>query len=367
MFKGAFIIESVIASFAIRGDLQSVKSFGGGHINSTFVSTFSQGGTLVRYTHQKINTLVFPHPQQLMQNIEAVTSHIRSLFETTSEKNISSRTLTVIPTKNNKLYHKDKDGNYWRTYIFIENVKTYENLDDHTLATKVGKIIGQFQNQLSSYKGNRLFDTIPRFHDMHWRYEQLEKAIKNDEKKRLQSVQSEIDFLLANKERGMLLTDGLAQGKLQERITHNDTKLNNILFDEKTGDALCVIDLDTVMPGTVLFDTGDLIRTATNCVDEDETDLSKVIFNAPIFEAIITGYMTEAHFLSTYEKSLLGESGRIITQIMAVRFLTDFLNGDVYYKIDHQNHNRDRARTQIALMQSMDNQWDIIQSIIKKL
>ena len=166
----------------------------------------------------------------------------------------------------------------------------------------------------------------------------------------------------------MILTDGLESGKLKKGITHNDTKLNNVLFDDATGEAICLIDLDTVMPGTVLFDTGDLIRTATNTGAEDERDLSKVGFNADLFRALIDGYTEKAaDFLTDYEKSLIAESGRVLTQIMAVRFLTDYLNGDVYYKIERPSHNLDRARTQIKLMQSMDNQWALIQNIVHDL
>ena len=221
---------------------------------------------------------------------------------------------------------------------------------------------------LSSYNGSRLHDTIPRFHDMHMRYEQLDEALEKDVKKRADTIKEELDFLAANRERGMVLTDGLASGRLREGITHNDTKVNNILFDEKTGAALCVIDLDTVMPGTVLFDTGDLIRTATNTAAEDEQDVSKVQFNFAVFKSLIKGYVEEASgFLSPYEKSLIAESGRTITLIMAVRMVTDYLNGDVYYKIDYPEHNIVRARTQIALIKAMDAQWDEIQRFVSEL
>ena len=369
-------IEHILNQFALYGDLISFKGFGGGHINNTYVSVRNQAGTLVRYTHQRINKNVFKNPVQVMENIQRVTSHIYAkLTADTDRANEGSagitpgrRVLTVVPAKNDLPYYKDKDGEYWRTYLFVENASTYDIMDNSDLAYKVGKAVGTFQNQLSDYTGPALHETIADFHNMRVRYEQLESAASKDSVSRLTSVRTEFDFLLANRERGAVLTDGLASGKLKRGITHNDTKLNNILFDDKTGEAICVIDLDTVMPGTVLFDTGDLIRTATNTGAEDERDLSKVGFDLELFRSLTAGYISSAgSFLTDYEKSLIAESGRALTQIMAVRFLTDYLNGDVYYKTERESHNLDRARTQIRLMQSMDEQWNGVQHTMEKL
>ena len=361
-------IFHVISQFAIYGDLVSCKPLGNGHINSTFRSTFNQGGTNVRYTHQCINKEVFKQPDQVVANIAAVTDFLRESYRREGLEDISRRTLTLVPCKDGKLFYLDPAGNYWRTYLFVEHVTTYEILDSTSLAEQLGRTVGEFQNRLASYKGPRLHDTIPRFHDMHLRYQQLDQAIASDPKGRVASVQAELDFLMQNRQRGMVLSDGLASGQLREGITHNDTKLNNILFDQETGAALCVIDLDTVMPGTVLFDTGDMIRTATNTAAEDERDLSKVTFNFNVFRALISGYYSQAcTFLTDYETKLLPESGRAITQIMAVRMLTDYINGDVYYHIDYPDHNLVRARTQIALMKSMDSQWDLITAFIHDL
>lgn len=361
-------ILSIINRFAIYGDFVSCKPVGNGHINNTYRSTFNQAGREVRYTHQRINKNVFKQPEQVMENIVSVTSFLRRQYQQMGLDDVSRRTLTVIPCKDGAMFYKDDDGDYWRTYLYVENVQTYEVLESEELAHRLGKAIGNFQNSLAGYDGKRLYDTIPRFHDMHMRYDQFDEALAKDVKNRAAGIKAELDFLEANRERGMILSDGLASGKLREGITHNDTKVNNILFDDKTGAALCVIDLDTVMPGTVLFDTGDLIRTATNTAAEDEKDVSKVQFNFSVFKALISGYMEEAKgFLSPYEKSLLAESGRTITQIMAVRMITDYLNGDVYYKIDYPEHNIVRARTQIALIKSMDAQWDKIQQFIAGL
>ena len=363
-------VKDVFSRFALYGDLESFKSFGKGHINNTFLSTWNQAGTKVRYTHQHINKNVFKEPEKVIENIRAVTHHIyeKSRLQKDDPFGASRRTLTLVPTKDGLFYYKDDEGEYWRTYLFIENASTFELMDNPVLAYKVGCAVGTFQKQLSDYAGPPLHETIPAFHNMKSRYAQLDTAVSDDKAGRLDSVRDEFDFLQKNRSRGMILTDGLESGKLKKGITHNDTKLNNVLFDDATGEAICLIDLDTVMPGTVLFDTGDLIRTATNTGAEDERDLSKVGFNADVFRALIDGYTEKAaDFLTDYEKSLIAESGRILTQIMAVRFLTDYLNGDVYYKIERPSHNLDRARTQIKLMQSMDNQWALIQNIVHDL
>ncbi len=361
-------IEHILNAFCTYGDLESYKGFGSGHINNTYVSTRNQGGTLIRYTHQRINKNVFKHPDEVMENIHNATSHIAKKLEKSGEKNISRHTLLVVPTKEGKLFHLDEEGEYWRTYIFVENARTLEVMENEELAYKVGKAVGLFQEQLSDYNGPRLFDSIPRFHNMKWRYEQFDEALKNDVKGRAKEVQDEINFMQENRKRSMVLTEGLENGKLREVITHSDTKLNNILFDDETGDAICMIDLDTVMPGTLLFDTGDLIRTATNTGTEDEQDLSKITFNISLFKSLIKGYYEIAgSVLSDYETSLIPESGRVFAHIMGIRFLTDYLNGDVYYKIERETHNIDRARTQIKLMQSMDEQWDLVQEFMKTL
>lgn len=363
-------VRHILNQFSIYGDLESFKGFGNGHINNTYISVRNQGGTLVRYTHQRINKNVFKNPEQVVQNIHNVTGHIYNKLADEQNGSISPsrRVLQIVPAKDGKLWHIDDAGDYWRTYVFIEHASTLEVMSGTDLAYKVGKAVGTFQKQLSDYAGPVLYETIPRFHDMHWRYEQFDEAVASDKAGRLSSAKDEVDFLQANRDRGMILSDGLANGRLKSGITHNDTKLNNILFDDATGEAICMIDLDTVMPGTVLFDTGDLIRTATNTGAEDERDLSKVGFNADLFRALIGGYMSEAsEFLTDYEKSLIAESGRVFAQIMAVRFLTDYLNGDVYYKIERPSHNLDRTRTQLTLMKSMDAQKTEIESIMRDL
>lgn len=372
----------IFKRFAIYGDLVSFKPFGGGHINGTYLSVWNQAGTQVRYTHQRINRRVFQNPAAVIENIRRITEHIAAKLIAEAEPAatiatqptpqpgtaavpVSRQALTLIPAKDGRFFYLDPAGEYWRTYLFIEDAVTYERMESPALARKAGAAIGAFQRQLSDYRGPALHETIPDFHNMHSRYDQLDHAVAHDVAGRLAEVRAELAFLEANRARGMILSDGLARGTLPRGITHNDTKLNNILFDAATGNALCIIDLDTVMPGTVLFDTGDLIRTAANTACEDEPDLSKVRFDTSLFAALIDGYLsTASSFLTPAEKSLIAESGRVLTQIMAVRFLTDYLNGDRYYKISRPTHNLDRARSQIALIRSMDSQWDRILHIV---
>ena len=272
---------------------------------------------------------------------------------------VSRQVLTLIPAKDGRYFYLDSAGEYWRTYLFIEDAATYDRMENPALARKAGTAIGAFQRLLSDYNGPSLHETIPNFHNMHSRYAQLDQAAARNAAGRLAEVREELAFLEANRARGMILSDGLANGTLPRSITHNDTKLNNILFDAATDNTLCIIDLDTVMPGTRLFDTGDLIRTSANTTSEDEADITKVRFDIDIFAALIEGYLSvSSGFLTAAEKSLIAESGRTLTQIMAVRFLTDYLNGDIYYKTARPSHNLDRARTQIALIRSMDSQWE---------
>jgi hypothetical protein len=359
-------VRDIIGQFVIYGDLVSCKGFGNGHINTTLVSTFNQAGVSVKYTHQKINRQIFTRPDEVMENISLVTSHIREKLEAQQVPFASSHVLTVVPAKDGRPYAIDSDGEYWRTYLFVDRVFSYEKLDDSAVAGRLGAMVGLFQSQLSDLDGGRLHETISRFHDMRWRYEQLREALSKDAAGRAASCGAEIDFLFSNEERGVVITDLYRDGKLRKGITHNDTKLNNVLFDEQTHEAACVIDLDTVMPGTILFDTGDMIRTATITGEEDERELSLISCDVKMYRALMEGYLSEASaFLSPLERSLLAESGRTTTLIMAVRFLTDYLNGDVYYKISRPGHNLDRMRTQMRLIESMDAQWEQLESAIR--
>ena len=351
-------LKEIIQDFFIYGDLEEILPLGKGHINDTFISRWNQGGAVVRYTHQRINHEVFTHPHEVMENICRITQHISKKLAAQGVAERSRRVLTVVPSRDEKPFVRDKEGGWWRTYCFIEGTHTADIASSPEEAELLGRSIGRFQKQLADLGGERLYESIPDFHNMEKRYIRFHKALENDECRRVKEAETEIAFFLKNEERGGILIRSLREGRVPERICHNDTKLNNILLDDKEGEAMCVIDLDTVMPGTSLFDFGDLVRTVTITAAEDEQDLSKVRFDPVFFKALLTGYLNEARdFLEREELHLLCEAGRNITQIIGLRFLTDFLEGDHYYHTSRPRHNLDRCRTQLALIHSMDEQW----------
>ncbi|MDR1373516.1 MAG: phosphotransferase [Treponema sp.] len=353
------ILLSIIRQFAIYGEPESVSPHGSGLINDTFVSRWNQAGVPVRYLHQRINEHVFTHPEEVMENIRRITTHIAEKLRESNTAGWSRRTLTVVNGWDGKTWARDAEGGWWRTYLFIEGTHTRDLAASPGEAAFLGQSIGSFQKQLANLGGRRLNETIPGFHDMESRYTRFYRALSEDSRKRASHAGAEIEFMRENEDRGAVLVNALRSGYIPERICHNDTKMNNILIDDKDNTALCVCDLDTVMPGTVLFDTGDLIRTITNRIREDDQDLSRVDFDLDFLKALLEGYLSEASvFLTRNEKDLLLESGRNLTQIMALRFLTDYLEGDQYYHIARPEHNLDRCRNQIALIRSMDAKWE---------
>jgi Ser/Thr protein kinase RdoA (MazF antagonist) len=353
------LLLGLIEQFSLYGDFEIAVPYGSGHINDTFMSRWDQAGVKVRYVHQRINDAVFTRPDEVMENIQRVTGHILKQFTGTPDK--SRRTLTVVPARDGKLWVRDPEGGWWRTYLFVEGTHSQELAASPQDAWFLGKSIGFFQKQLTDLGGERLHETIPNFHNMENRFRLFYDAVLKDAENRAGKVQEEINFMKENEERGGILIRALRERRIPERICHNDTKMNNILIDNETSQALCVVDLDTVMPGTSLFDLGDLIRTVTTRAVEDEQDLSKITMDLEYFKALLEGYFSEAlDFLVPEEIALAAEAGRNITQIMALRFLTDYLEGDHYYHITRPNHNLDRCQNQIALIRSMDAQWDKI-------
>ena len=381
------VLKEIIRQFAIYGEFEKAEPFGGGHINSTFRSVWNQAGVKLRYTHQRINEQVFTRPNEVMDNITRATDHLKKALSRGGFDDISRRTLTVIPSVDGKPWVRDSEGGWWRTYLFIEGSHTLELTASPADARFLGESIARFQNQLADLGGRRLYETIPDFHNMEKRYTRFYDALSKDTCHRAKDVKTEIGFMRNNEERGAILIRSLQNKTIPERICHNDTKINNILIDDKSSEALCVIDLDTVMPGTSLYDLGDLIRTVTNRAEEDEQDLSKVQFDLVYLEALLNGYLGgeprgEApnvsgqitgsrsgalEFLVPSELDLLCESGRNLTQIMGLRFLTDYLEGDHYYHIARPGHNLDRCRNQIALIKSMDSKWEEATAIAEKI
>lgn len=348
-------IQDLILGFDIAGELKDLRSFGGGHINDTYLSTWLTEGGATRYIHQRINEKVFHRPDWVMENVVRVTDHCRARLLAEGAEDIGRRVLTVIPPRSGEPWLRDSEGGWWRCYRFIEGSRAESRLSSPDQALLIGAAIGRFHNLLADLPSPPLRETIPRFHDMSWRYANFDESLGRDRLGRASRVAEEIAFFQENRERGQILSRALAFGALPSRACHNDAKLDNILLDEGTGAALCVVDLDTTMPGTVLFDFGDLVRTAAATAPEDEAELDRVRFSPVLYRALAEGYLSQARpFLTREEHELLPEAGRSLAQIMGLRFLTDYLEGDRYYKIARPSHNLDRCRNQIALIQSMD-------------
>lgn len=347
-------LRDIGANFVLHGEYISSEPYGSGHINDTFAVTFDQGGTPVRYIFQRINHTIFKDPAALMDNIVRVTDHQRTKCGASEP---SRRAMTVIHANDGLPYICDVEGNYWRVYIMIEKARTYDVLESKDQAFQAAKAFGEFQKQLVDIPGGRLNETIPDFHNTPKRFENFVKALDADSENRAKHAEKEIEFFLSKKEMASKLLELSAEGLIPERITHNDTKLNNVMIDDVTGEGLCVIDLDTVMPGLALYDFGDMVRTGTSPAEEDERDPSKVTMRMEMFEALAGGYLSSASdFLTETEIEYLPFSGKLITYEIGLRFITDFLQGDVYFKTHRENHNLDRCRTQMKLVQSIEEQ-----------
>jgi hypothetical protein len=362
-------LKYISEQFEFCGDFIEAVPYGTGHINDTYCVTYKTGTGSNRYIVQRINHNVFKNPPELMSNIVRVTSHIHDKLKAanTEPQEILRRTLTVIPTRDKNAYYKDSADNYWRAYIFIEKAKTYDVLERLDYAYEAAKAFGEFQNMLVDLPKPPLFDTIPDFHNGPKRFEAFKRALETDVHNRARDAKSEMEFLQSHSWILGVVPKLTAEGKLPVRITHNDTKINNVMLDDSTGKGICVIDLDTVMPGSALFDFGDIARTTLCSAAEDEQDISKVFMEMPRFEAILKGYLASAGaFLNQTEKDNLILGGKLITLIIGTRFLTDFLAGDVYFKIHREKHNLDRCRTQFKLVQSIEENEDKMSKFVEK-
>jgi hypothetical protein len=355
-------VRAVALQFEILGEFQSAAPYGSGHINDTYCVIFQQAGVPVRYILQRINHNIFKNPVALMENIQRVTAHLAA--KVAGQPDATRRVLTLVPTRRGAAWHVDADGNHWRAYLFIEKARTYDAVESAEQAFKAANAFGQFQKLLADLPAPRLHDTIPDFHHTPKRFATLEAAIKADVAGRAKLAKPEIEFALAHKG----ITSILLDAKLPERVTHNDTKFNNVMLDDATGEGICVIDLDTVMPGLALYDFGDMVRTTTSPAKEDERDLSKVQMQFPMFEALVRGYLASAgEFLTRTEKQFLAFSGKLITFEIGIRFLTDFLAGDVYFKVHRDGHNLDRCRTQFKLVESIEQQEDRMNKLVESI
>ena len=343
--------------FDIPGQFRDATVLTHGHINETYVASYDQAGARVRYVHQRINQAVFPNPPEVMENTERVLDHLHGKLADSPDP--GRRALTLVPTRDGAAYHRDREGHYWRTYLFVERAQALNLVESAAQAREAARAFGRFQQQLVDLPRPRLHDTIPDFHHTPKRFAKLCTLIEKDPCNRAAGAARAIDFAMRHEPDTHRFVDLLAAGQLTERITHNDAKLNNVMMDEQTSEALCVIDLDTVMPGLSLYDFGDLVRTATTAADEDERDLSQVHMRPEMYRALVEGYLsTAAPFLTPTEVELLPFAGKLMTLEVGFRFLTDHLAGDTYFRVHRENHNLDRCRAQFRLVESIEAQED---------
>lgn len=357
-------LEEIFDSFKTDGSYLSGEPYGSGHIHDTFrVETAEKDKD--DYILQKLNNKVFKNIPELQNNIERVTIHLKNKLSRIPGSDIKRECLSLISSKDGKSWIVDKEGNFWRMYIFISRHHSYNIVDSADKAFEGGKAIGRFQAMLSDMPGGPLFETIPWFHNIEKRLDTFYLKIKENPAGRVESVADEIEHFLKRAEEMKIILSLGREGKIPIRITHNDTKFNNILLDENDK-ALCVIDLDTVMPGYVHYDFGDAIRTAANPASEDETDLSKVKVDIDRFRAYSEGYLSETgNTLNDTEKEYLAFAPRLITYTIALRFLTDYIDGDNYFKIHYKGQNLQRARTQLKLVMSMEEQYEEMRQIVR--
>jgi Ser/Thr protein kinase RdoA (MazF antagonist) len=359
-------LEEIFNSFRAQGTYKSGEPFGSGHIHDTFRIETAEEDT-DDYILQRLNNRIFKNIPQLQSNIERVTVHLTNKLSRIPGSDVKRECLSLISSKDGKSWIQDNAGNYWRMYIFIARHHSYNLVDNPDKAFEGGKAIGRFQAMLADMPGPPLFETIPFFHDIGRRLDTFSLKVNEDPAGRAASVKDEIELVLRRAEEMKIILKLGSEGKIPLRITHNDTKFNNILLDENDK-ALCVIDLDTVMPGYVHYDFGDAIRTAANSASEDENDLSKIFMKIDLFRAYAEGYLSQTlKTLNDVEKEYLAFAPRLITYTIAVRFLTDYLDGDNYFKIHHEHHNLQRARAQLRLVRSMEEQYPEMQKIIRSL
>lgn len=360
-------IAEIGAKFAIGGKFVGGEEIESGHINTTYLAAFEdQDGDVSRYILQRINEHVFTEPLTVMKNVARVTKHINQKV-LRQKRDFGGQTLSLYPGRDGKDCIEGPRGGIWRCYNYIEGCRTYDVVENTRQAYQAAKAFGAFQDLVSDLPVEKVAVTIPGFHDTPARYRRLMEAIENDSHGRRKDVSDEIAFI--KKREGIVgrLLSLLKEGELVERVTHNDTKLNNVMIDEQTDEAVCVIDLDTVMPGLALYDFGDMVRAATSPVAEDEQDVSKVEMRMPMFEALLEGYLETAHnFLTQKEIDLLPFSAKLISLETGIRFLTDHLEGDQYFKVHREGHNLDRCRTQLALVKSIEDQEEKMSSFVKK-
>ena len=360
-------IREICKRFDLPGTYLSFAPITEGYINNTLTVSFDDGGKRTRYILQQINTSVFRDPETLMKNVVATTEHIRKKAERDPECT-TMKYLVCFPTREGGAYYTDEKGRVWRVYNYIENSVSYNLLDSAELFYKTAKGFGEYADLLSDFPMALLGETIPDFHNTEKRYETFLEAVRKNASGRRDRCEKEIAFVTARKAYTSAITEKLASGEVPARVTHNDTKLNNILFDKDTDEPVCVVDLDTVMPGSALYDFGDAIRSGASTAAEDEKDLDKVRLNLTLYEAFVRGYLEKAgHSLTETEIHMLGVGARTITLECGMRFLTDYLDGDVYFRTSYPEQNLDRCRTQFKLVSEMEAHFDEMNEIVERV
>lgn len=364
--EGDSVISQILAAYVLPGTVADVARHGKGHINDTFcvVCRMPEGGT-ARFILQRLSQAAFPHPEEVMENFVGITSYLRR--EILAEGGDPLReTLSLVKTGDGADFVTDSEGRAWRLMPFIENADCYQSATPELFAAS-GRAFGRFQYMLRDYPARTLHETIPHFHDTESRFEQFLAALEADKMNRAEGVSPEIQFILRRKADCGVALRALREGKLPLRVTHNDTKLNNILIDRDTHEGICIIDLDTTMPGLAINDFGDSIRFGANHCLEDEQDLTKVNFDISLYEVFTRGFLEGARgSLTSAELEYLPWGARLMTLECGIRFLTDYLDGDHYFHVSHPRQNLDRARTQLKLVKDMEEQFDAMGAVVAK-
>ena len=357
-------MKDIIAQFAIQNEVCEPQPLKIGIINDSFIVRAKHPGER-SYFLQRINHHIFRNVEGLQQNIQIVTDHIRRKLEAAGESDINRKVLELVPTRDGKLYYKTSEGDFWRVYVLIENARSQEKLSPAS-AELTGEAFGRFQCLLADLPFDALCESIPNFHNIEFRLQQLDEALAADAAGRKAACTDIIEAIDRRRDEMCLAERLFREGKLPKHINHCDTKVNNILFDEQ-GRPMCIVDLDTVMPGFVLSDFGDFMRTAANTGEEDDKNLDNIRVNLDIFEAYARGYLREATFLTDIETELLPYGCRLLSYMQTVRFFTDYLNGDTYYKIQYPEHNLVRTKAQLRLLEEQEKVADQMNAIIQKL
>jgi Ser/Thr protein kinase RdoA (MazF antagonist) len=358
--------ERIVAQFGIDGQLQEMEPLGRGHIHQTWCGRFRTPRGIERYVHQRINRSVFEHPERVMRNIERVTEHLRRKLQQTG-LDPARHTLTIVPATDGRSFYRTPRGEYWRTFRYIEGATTYDVVRDDSHVYHTARAFASFVQMVGDLGQPPLFETIPNFGNTRMRFDRFSGAAEDDPLNRAATAGDVIAFAQRRETLSRLLVDLLAAGDLPVRIIHFDTKINNVLIDDRTGEGICVIDLDTVMPGTVLYDFGDSVRFATCRAAEDEPDPRRVRFEPDLFDALVRGYLeVVAPLLVPQELDHLVDSAIALTYVAGLRFLTDHLEGDPYFAAARPGQNLDRCRVQFALVEAMEAHADRMRAAVER-